>query len=175
MDTIITLILILIAFWSIFSKIKAKQKTKQGATSPGGGWVAKLNAFLVDIQRKIEQQSKDRTTGASGWDQFLDDGEEFGSPSDVDEAALDELVVEEAEAPPRPVKMPPAVPVMAQATRVEKTQFIPGGVPRRKALQAGQPPYPSMAVSRAELRKAVIWSEILGPPVALRDKRVGRR
>ncbi len=174
MDNIVTLIVIFIALWSIFSKIKAKQKTKRGATSLSGGWVSKLNAFLTDLKNKIEQQAKESTTGASGWDQFLDDGEEYSSQADVDEAALEDLMFEEAEAPPRPENMPPAVPVRAQATRADKTQFVPG-VPRRKGLHAGQPPCTSITVSRAELRKAVIWSEILGPPVALRDQRGGRR
>ena len=171
MDNIITLILILIALWSIFSKFKAQQKNKQGATSKGGNWITRLNAFLTDIQRKIEQQSKDRTTGASGWDQFLDDGEEFGSPSDVDEAALDDLVFEEAQTPPHPKKMPPAAPVRAQTIRSDN---VPG-VKRRKAVHARQPSCAPMAVSRADLRKAVIWAEILAPPVALRDQRGGRR
>ena len=174
MENIVTLILIFIALWSIFRKFKAQRKTKQGATLPGGGWVTKLNVFLTDIQRKIEQQSKDRTTGASGWDQFLDDGEGFSSPSDADEAALDDMVFEETKTPPHTKKMPPAAPVRAQTSRSDKTQAIPG-VPRRKAVHAGQPSCAPMAVSRADLRKAVIWSEILGPPVALRDQRGGRR
>ena len=174
MENIVTLILIFIALWLISRKFKAQQKTKQGATSKGGNWITRLNAFLADIQRKIEQQSKDRTTGASGWDQFLDDGEEFGSPSDADEAALDDLVFEEAQTPPHPKKMPPALPVRARTTPSDNTRFDPG-VQRCKALHAGKPSCASMAASRAELRKAVIWSEILGPPVALRDQRGGRR
>ena len=174
MDNIVTLIVIFIVLGSIIRKFKGQQKAKQGATPSDGGWLTKLKAALADFQRQIEQQSKDRTSGASGWDQLLDDGEEYSSQADLDEAALDDLVFEEAEAPLRPEKMPPAVPVRAQATRADKTQFVPG-VPRRKALHASQPPYTSMAVSRAELRKAVIWSEILGPPVALRNRRGGRR
>jgi len=174
MENTVTLILIFIALWLISRKFIAQQKTKQGATSKGGNWITRLNAFLADIQRKIEQQSKDRTTGASGWDQFLDDGEEFGSPSDADEAALDDLVFEEAQTPLHPKKMPPAAPVRAQTIRSDKTQVVPG-VTRRKAVHAGQPSCAPMAVSRADLRKAVIWAEILGPPVALRDQRGGRR
>lgn len=174
MENIVTLILIFIALWLISRKFIAQQKTKQGAASKGGNWITRLNAFLADIQRKIEQQSKDRTTGASGWDQFLDDGEEFGSPSDADEAALDDLVFEEAQTPLHPKKMPPAAPVRAQTIRSDKTQVVPG-VTRRKAVHAGQPSCAPMAVSRADLRKAVIWAEILGPPVALRDQRGGRR
>jgi hypothetical protein len=92
----------------------------------------------------------------------------------VDEAALDDLVFEEAQTPAASEKMPPAAPVRAQTIRSDKTQGAPG-VRRRKAVHAGQPSYTSMAVSRADLRKAVIWSEILGPPVALRDQRGGRR
>ncbi len=175
MDNIFTLIVIIIAVVSVVSKIKSKQKTKQGATPPGGGgWIKKLNDFLADIQTKMEQQSKDRTTGASGWDQLLDGGEGFSSPSDADEAALDDLVFEEAETPPHTKKMPSAAPVRAQTTRSDKTQFVPG-IPRRKAVHAGKPSYTSLATSRADLRKAVIWSEILGPPVALRDQFGGRR
>jgi len=175
MENMFTPILIFIVLWSIFRKLKAQQKAKSGATSKGGNWITRLNDFLADIQRKIEQQSKDRTTGASGWDQFLDDGEEFGSPSDVDEAALDDLVFEEAQAQPHLKKMAPVAHVRAQTIRSDKTQVVPGGVTRRKAVHAGQPSCAPMAVSRADLRKAVIWAEILGPPVALRDQRVGVR
>lgn len=174
MENIFTLIIIFIALWSIFSKFKAKQRTKQGTSPKGGGWVTKLNAFLTDLKNKIEQQAKEGATGASGWDHLLDAGEEFSPQSDADEAALGDLVFEEAEAPPRTEKMPPAAPARAQTNRSDKTQFVPGG-PRRKAVHAGKPSYTSMGASRADLRKAVIWSEILGPPVALRDQRGGRR
>jgi hypothetical protein len=75
MDNIITLIVIFIVLGSITRKLKARQKAKQGATPPDGGWLTKLKAALADIQRQIEQQSKGRTSGASGWDQFMDDGE----------------------------------------------------------------------------------------------------
>ena len=171
MDNIVTLIVIFIALWSIFRKFKAQQKAKQGATPPDGGWLTKLKAFLADIQRQIEQQSKDRTSGASGWDQLLDGGEPYSSQPDADEAALDDLVFEEAQTQPHPKKMPPAAPVRAQTIRSDN---VPG-IKRRKAVHAGQPSCAPMAVSRADLRKAVIWAEILGPPVALRDQRGGRR
>lgn len=174
MDNIVTLILIFIALGLIPRIIKAQQKTKQGATSKGGNWITRLNAFLADIQRKIEQQSKDRTRGASGWDQLLRGGEPYSSQPDADEAALDDLMFEEAQTQPHPKKMPPAAPVRAQTIRSDKTQAVPG-VTRRKAVHAGQPSCAPMAVSRADLRKAVIWAEILGPPVALRDQSGGRR
>jgi hypothetical protein len=167
MDNIITLIVIFIVLGSMIRKLKARQKAKQGATSKGANWITKLNAFLADIQRQIEQQSKGRSSGASGWDHLLDGGEPYRSQPDADEAALDDRVFEEVPTQPRPKKMPPAAPVRAQTSRSDK---VPG-VTRRRAVHAGQPSCAPMAVSRAGLRQAVIWAEILGPPVALRDGR----
>ena len=174
MDNIITLIVIFIVLGSMIRKLKARQKAKQGATSKGANWITKLNAFLADIQRQIEQQSKGRSSGASGWDHLLDGGEPYRSQPEADEAALDDRVFEEVPTPPHPKKMPPAAPVRAQTIRSDKTRAVPG-VTRRRALHAGQPSCAPMAVSRAGLRQAVIWAEILGPPVALRDQRGGRR
>jgi hypothetical protein len=174
MENIITLILIFIALWSILRKFKTRQKTKPGAPPPGGGWITRLNVFLTDLKNQIEQQTKESTTGASGWDQLLDGDEGFSSPSDADEAGLDDLVFEEAQTPPHTKKMPPAAPVRAQTSRSSKTRCVPG-VPRRKAVRACNPSDTSMAVNRADLRKAVIWAEILGPPMALRDQFGGWR
>jgi hypothetical protein len=174
MENIVTLILIFIALGSILRKFKAQKKTKPGAPPPGGGWVTRLNVFLTDLKNQIEQQTKESTTGPSGWDQLLDGDEGFSSPSDADEAGLDDLVFEEAQTPPHTKKMPPAAPVRAQTSRSDKTRCVPG-VPRRKAVHACNPSDTSMATSRADLRKAVIWAEILAPPVALRDQFGGRR
>jgi len=174
MENIFSLIVIIIMVFSVFSKLKAKLKTKQGTTPKGGGWFTKLNALLSDIKHKIEQQAKEGAAGASGWDQLLDGGEEFSSPSDADEAVLGDLVFEEAETPPHTKKMPPEAPVRAQTTRSDKTQRVPC-VTGRKAVFAGKPSYTSMVASRADLRKAVIWAEILGSTVALRDQFGGRR
>jgi len=174
MDNIITLIVIFIVLGSITRKLKTRQKAKQeGATPPDGGWLTKLKAALADILRQIEQQSKGRTNSVSGWDQLLRGGQPYSSQPDLDEAAPDALVFEEEQTQPHPKKMPPAAPGRDQTIRLDKTQVVPGAK-RRKALHAGQPSSATMAVSRADLRKAVIWAEILGPPVALRDQRGGR-
>lgn len=170
MENIFTLIVIIIAVLSVFSKLKVKQKTQ-----PGGAWVTKLRAFLTDIQRKIEQQSKDRTAGASGWDRLLDSGETFRSPSDADEEALDDQVLVEAKTQPPAKRMPPEAPVRIQQTSPSDTTQLVRAAQRRKALQTGKRSPTFMAAGRADLRKAVIWSEILGPPMALRDQRSGRR
>jgi hypothetical protein len=170
MENIFTLIVIIIAVLSVFSKLKGKQKTQ-----PGGAWVTKLRTFLTDIQRKIEQQSKDHTAGASGWDQLLDSSETFKSPSDADEAAPDDQVLVEAETQPPAKRMPPEAPVRIQKTLPSDTTQLVPAAQRRKALHAGKRSHTFRAAGRADLRKAVIWSEILGPPIALRDRRSGRR
>lgn len=176
MDNLITLIVIVIAVWSLLSKFKAKQKRRQGATPSKGGWISKLNDFLTDIKRQIEQQSKDRNTGASTseWDRLLNGGEVTLPPSDEDEKSPDDWVLEEAVKPPHPKKMPPAAPVRARAAQTDKIPIVPVSQ-RREISQTGQPSYATMTVSRAELRKAVIWSEILGPPVALKGQHGDRR
>jgi hypothetical protein len=170
MENIVTLIVIIIAVLSIFSKLKVKQKTQ-----PGGAWITKLRVFLTDIQRKIEQQSKDHTAGASGWDRLLDSGETFRSPSDTDEEAPDDQVLVEVETQPATKRMSPEASVrIQQNSPSDTTQLVPAAQ-RRKALHAGKPSHTFMAVDRSDLRKAVIWSEILGPPMALRDQHKGRR
>jgi hypothetical protein len=174
MDNVITLIVIAIAIWSVVRKYRAQRKKQPGAKALASDWVTTLKAFLADIQRQIKQQSTDHSTGTSGWDQFLDDGETYRSSSDADEVALDDRGWTEAQTQPSPQKIPPVAPVRVQTSRSDKTQVDPGAL-RRRALPAGKPSRTFMAASRADLRNAVIWSEILGPPMALRDQRSGHR
>ncbi|MBR9984809.1 MAG: hypothetical protein KFF68_02755 [Desulfosarcina sp.] len=174
MKNVITLIVILIAVWSMVNKYKAKRKKGSGAKPAPGSWVTKLKGFLADIQRQIEQQSKDRSGNASGWDRFLDDGETHRSSSDGDDLVLDDRVLTEAQTQPPAKKIPPVAPVRGQTFRSDKTQVDPGAL-RRRALTDGKPSRTFMAASRADLRNAVVWSEILGPPMALRDQRRGQR
>jgi hypothetical protein len=170
MENIVTLIVIMIAVLSLLYKLKVKRKTQ-----PGGSWVRKFRVFLTDIQRKIEQPPKNQTAGASGWDRLLDNGEAFRSPPDADENALDDQVLLEAETQPVMRRIPPEAPVRIQQISPPDTTQSSLAARRPKALRTGKPSHTFMAASRADLRKAVIWSEILGPPMALRDQHNGRR
>ena len=169
MDNVITLIVILIAVWSILTKLKAKRKKRSGAKPAHFGWIATLKAFLSDIQRQIEEQSKNRTGDASGWDRFLDESQTDSASTDVNEAVLDDRVLADVQTVTEPKKMPPTRPVRVQPPRSDRTQFVPAA-PRPKASPVGRLPRKIMVANRADLRQAVIWSEILGPPVALRDQ-----
>jgi hypothetical protein len=174
MDIVITLIVIAIAVWSMVSRYKAQRKKQPSATPLAGGWITTLKAFLTNIQRQIEQQSKNRTGDASGWDRFLDDSQTNSYSTDLNEAALDDRVLTKAQTQPPSKKIQPVVPIRVQTPRSDKTQMDPGAL-RSRAIPAGKPSRAFIAASRADLRNAVIWSEILGPPMALRDQHSGQR
>lgn len=169
MDNLITLIVILIAVWSILSKYKAKRKKLSRAKPSLSSWMTTLKAFISDIQRQIEQQSKNRTGDVSGWDRFLDAGETYGSSADADEAAIGDRVLAEAQTVATPKKKPPSAPARAQPTKSYITQSVPAET-GQKSLSVGQWSRTFITASRADLRRAVIWTEIIGPPLALRDR-----
>lgn len=66
------------------------------------------------------------------------------------------------------------IPSMKPVFDKERPQPAKTSAPPRRPLtrlpqQASRPEYAARAVSPKELRKAVVWSEILGPPVCLRE------
>lgn len=168
MDNIFTLIVIIIAVVSVIGKMQAQQK-KGAEPSDSGGLIAKLSTFFTDIQRKIDEQSKGSTTGSSPWSQLSG-----GSQTDTHDDTLEDLVLDEEQAHPLPEKMPPPQPVGARRKRFEKKQILPDAPPR-PALRTAKSTYSIVNTNRAELRRAVVWREILGPPVALRDQLSDRR
>jgi hypothetical protein len=169
------IVIIIIAALSLIGEIRKKQRAKKGARPAGRGWVQRLDAFLTDIQNRLEQRSKESATGAFDWNRLRGGGDGTRSRSDAQEAVTGELVFEETEPPPPlPKKQPLAVSARTQTVRSDETPSVPDA-PQPMALHTGKPSYAATAVSRADLRKAVIWSEILGPPVALRNQLNDRR
>lgn len=171
MDNIITFIFIIIAVLSVLSKIQSK--TKAGAKSANtGGWMTRLNAYLTDLQNKIEQQASGTSANSSGWDELTDNAETADAPYDADEYSLEDLVLEKEQPQPRLAvkKEPPAPsPVSAPARPSDRAIATPEPSPQ-PALQACKKMGSILARNRQDLRKAIIWSEILGPPVALKDQ-----
>lgn len=174
MDNLITLIVIVIAILSFFRKFKAKQKKPSISSAPGSAWLSQLKAFLNDIQKQIERQSRDRSPAGSGWDRLLDSAGTDSSSSDTDETVLEDQLLADAkrQAPPR--KVAPAATDRVPPTRLDRTR-LPAATALKMDLPAGKPSNTIMAAGRADLRKAVIWSEILGPPIALRNQSSGQR
>ncbi len=175
MENIITLIVIIIMIVSTISKIKAKNKTKKGGKPPGsGGWMEKLNAFLANIEQNAQQQSKKSTTGISEWKKLMQGVKAVSLQTDPHEDSLDDLILEEDELPAHATEKPIVQPVKDQVRRSHKKK-IPPDAPLEPALRTQKSRRSMMAINRANLRRAIIWSEILGPPVALRDQSSGRR
>jgi Sec-independent protein translocase protein TatA len=169
MDNLITLIFIIIAVLSIFGKIQPKKKADT-ASSNAGGWMAKVNAYLTDLQNKMEQQAKANTSDSSGWDELVEDVEEDDSVYDSDEYSLEDLVLDEDEPYPAVKKKPPAPPLVKASVRpLDRAEAIVEAQ-QQPAMRAGKTVSLTAGTKRQDLRKAIILSEILGPPVALRDQ-----
>lgn len=160
MDNIITLIIIIIAVVSAISRIRTKQKPKSGAKPAASSELGtKLKAFFAEIQQKLEEQSPKSPSGAARWDALRN----AGQAQDY-ELPIEDLDLEEEEPPAAPVTKPPVrpagdrpKPVAAQAVDSAPEPCAPG------LLAVKGAPCPEF------LRKAVVWSEILGPPKALRS------
>ena len=161
-DDIFTLILIVLAIGSAIAKAvsKAKPKAKKKVTPAAGELQKKLKGFFADIQEKLEAQSRKSDSTASQWDQLKRGDRAGGPPTNAYELSLEDLVLEEEEEPEKPVGQPPRPP--------SRVQPQPGGG-KQPESRAAEPLSAKTALTPEALRNAVIWSEILGPPVALRD------
>ncbi len=169
MENLFPLIIIVIALLSIINKIKKRSKPARDAKAPEAGWIQKFNAILADIQQRLQQPPKGGAPGPSQWERLLKRSDLPSSQSDVQAAARDELVVEAVQTAPRSARIRPVAAERAPAARMDKTPPV-SSARQAPAASIGKVSVTPAPGSRADLRKAVIWSEILGPPVALKDK-----
>ena len=167
MDNLFTLIIIIIAILSLFGKVKPKERSPKTSKSKGRpSWLDKLNAFIEEAQKSQSSQApeEDSDIGASQW-RALMESETAGIPrhssreTDLSDLELDDV--------PEPTKARPA----SNAARAR------AGLPKREPVVADPPAVSvehqdsrlTLPNGRADLRRAIVWSEILGPPVALKD------
>jgi cell division septation protein DedD len=168
MDNIITLVVVIIFVVSTIIRIKAAQKPKNGGKPvPSSDLGKKLKTFFAEIQRKLEEQAAGRPPDSSRWEELSDAGQTSQMSPPDDEMSLEDLELEPVKAQPsspKPVRKPPSRPAMDRSQPPEERPH--GGHPEPCKGE----PMPANAASCPEfLRRAVVWSEILGPPVALRD------
>lgn len=189
-DLIPFLIFIIVGILSVVAKSKARKKKKQGQPpKKGGDLITRLNAFLTDVQKRLEAQSQAGTPGAqSGWEQLLGRPRPGAArPLPGKEESLDDLVLEETDIPPAPPGPKPIrrhtmllvepekkpgrrlADAPRPAARARQTPTAPAPAPQPEARATGSPPPAAAPKTRAGLRRAVVWSEIIGPPMALRD------
>jgi len=129
----------------IWKKARAGSKDgKAGAAKSRSGWRAKLDKYLARIKQEMEASKKEGSDADTVWEELMQSEE--ASP------VATKSVIEKA---PSPKTNPVIKKVAAEST-----------VPATYAKEA-QPTYLSYGIQ--DLRKAVVWSEILAPPIALRD------
>ncbi len=168
MDNLFTLIIIIIAILSLFGKVKPKGRSPKASTSKGKpSWLDKLNAFIEEVQQhqSREEPVEDSDIGASQWRTLMEKETASIPQHSHRETDLSDLELVDV---PKPSKARPA----SNAARAR------AGLPKREPV-APEPPAVdvvhetslTLPHSRADLRRAIVWSEILGPPVALKDPR----
>lgn len=170
METLIEYLIPLIVLAIIlFSRIRSASKKKPARSDAKRekkpGYFERLNQRLKEAYEKEKraQQVEDDYQEADPWarDEDEEDYPETGGDS----------AYHESEADPEPGKG-----IRMKSDRAEETEdairqdrsaqpYTPGTVP-----EPSDSGYVPARMSRAELRKAVVWSEILSPPKALREE-----
>ncbi|NQU65655.1 MAG: hypothetical protein HQ517_15415 [SAR324 cluster bacterium] len=160
-DYLIPLIVILgfLSFKAKRKQAKAQTKTADEPKKEGTGLFGKLNGMLEEyLASDLKGAPRKRD---SSW---VDDAYEMDTEysytepdSDEDEVPVPEMMIR---------KVPETV-----TRKVPEPKPVLRPKPETKKRQAKAPSeYLFKNVSKQDLRKAIIWSEILGPPIALREK-----
>lgn len=169
MENLFPLFFIVIVLLSIIGKIKKRPRPPKATKATEPGWIQKLNAMLAEIQERLQQSPQGGASGPSAWERLLKGADLSGSQPDGQSETRDDVVVETVKPVLRPAGARPVAPERAPTTRRDKTAPIAAAPPTQVGPVA-KGSIPTLPRSRADLRQAVIWSEILGPPVALKDK-----
>lgn len=159
MEALITLIFIAIIFWKILSFFKRMLTPARDGQqkSEKKGLLQKFQEMMEQIEKDIAAKAK---TGESGgeadetsWKRFLGDRETADA---------------ETEATHHAATTAPGPPPPPRPDRRRSADTTPRPVPPAKARAKRTP---STRRRRRRLQQAVAWSEILAPPVSVRDPR----
>jgi hypothetical protein len=168
------LLFVIFGILSAVGKIKKNKKKKIGAKARGRqGLAARIHAWLTDLQQRIEAQSKNAPKGTFDWEQLIGRSDLKGPDNPPLDDAHDDIDLDPVEETPSP--LPEAAPAAASPaprmpTRLLEKPDTMAVEPPRMAIKPGRKPVPSvLPTSRSGLRQAIVWSEILGPPIGLRD------
>jgi len=138
----------------ILKKARAGSKDgKAGAAKSQSGWRAKLDKYLAQIKQEMEASKKEGSDADTVWEELMQYEEDPPEPARKETSFESREPVTEKT---RSLKIEPVIKKVA----AEST------IPAPYAKEA-QPNYFSFGIQ--DLRKAVVWSEILAPPLALRD------
>jgi hypothetical protein len=182
MEDLITIFIFLaIAAISIFQKVRRnKKKAAEKAGPPKapkpGSLTYMINDFFSKIQERIEVESNRGPSSTEDWRQLMDDGSVAVTDQEtLEDIVLDDDIFDDVYVPE--TKLKTAKPQIKSSREIE---------PPKQRSQVNAPMAPTdsrkpmhqsnriLPRGRMGLRKAVIWAEIIGPPVALRDKHPDR-
>ena len=150
-ENLIWVILFLVYMVFIFLK---KTRTASKSEERGGGrsrpgLQGKLDKFLSRIKAEIEAANPKGSNEETGWEEYLPQEEDVKTVRD--------------ESPPERIEpvigKKPVLKVRAGTVSESLKPVVDG----KKSL-------PGLEYGIRDLRKAVVWSEILAPPLALRDE-----
>ena len=150
-EYLIWIILFLVYMVFIFlKKTRAASKSEErGGGRSRPGLQGKLDKFLSRIKAEIEAANPKGSNEETGWEEYL--------PQEEDVKTLRD------ESPPERIE-----PVIGKKPVLKvKAGTVPESM---KPVVDGKKILPGLEYGIRDLRKAVVWSEILAPPLALRDE-----
>ncbi|UCH22094.1 MAG: hypothetical protein JSU83_02250 [Deltaproteobacteria bacterium] len=140
----------------ILKRVRAASKTgEKGIAKRRPEWKEKLDNFLSKAQQELKAAKQEDSRKESDWEKVLPREDHGLEPirKEISPKRMEQVLLEKTSSP----RMKPA-PVKAVAESIEPA--VSGKEILPKGLEYGI----------QDLRKAVIWSEILAPPLALRDE-----
>jgi flagellar biosynthesis GTPase FlhF len=151
----------------ILKKVRAASKAAKKETARGRpGWKEKLDKFSSQVRQETDAVKQEDSKEETFWEQLLP------REDDEPEPVLEEATIKEVE-PVRKEISPEKSAQFTEKTSSPKIKPAPlkDVAERLEPAVYGKEILPeNLEYGIHDLRKAVIWSEILAPPLALRDK-----
>ena len=168
------LLFVIFGIISVIGKVKKIKKKKQGTKARGReGLAVRIHAWLTDLQKRIETQSKKAPKGKLDWEQLIGRSQLESTHTIPTDDALEDVYLEATEQTPSPVpkakplRVSPPPHVLKKSS--DKSKMMGVETPRMPKKDRRRPTPTVLPTDRSSLRLAVVWSEILGPPISLRD------
>ncbi|RLC27547.1 MAG: hypothetical protein DRH32_10135 [Deltaproteobacteria bacterium] len=169
LDTFISILFVVFIILFQVAGMLVERMQKSGGTSRAGSLIG---TFMARIKKELEMavsgSGGPEAAGAkamSGWDELMPDEQREQVSQEPEPAPV--MVREDAE----DVLPGPGAAVILQPLEQDEDGIRAAADAESRAATAGQPLPDSTAAlpSIQELRRAVAWSEILAPPLALRE------
>lgn len=143
-----SIIPVIIVFIIIVLQIRKRLvSSKLGTSKKSPGWKHKLDDFVSQVRHEIEAGTKENSNGQNDWERIES---EYTEPVTISPSELD---VEEK----------------ISLDKIDVLEDISTEVMSSDDSKKDKRPL-DLSYDRKNLRKAVVWAEILAPPLALRDE-----